>query len=57
MNNWICINFARNVQDNVARSFCYELAQMCQISGMVCSLPVGYVLPSLCTSTRFAAPI
>ncbi|XP_039124258.1 protein argonaute 1B-like isoform X2 [Dioscorea cayenensis subsp. rotundata] len=34
VNNWICINFARNVQDNVARSFCYELAQMCQISGM-----------------------
>ncbi|KAM0945217.1 hypothetical protein DsansV1_C10g0100351 [Dioscorea sansibarensis] len=34
VNNWICINFSRNVQDNVARGFCYELAQMCQISGM-----------------------
>ncbi|KAM1398477.1 hypothetical protein ACFX2I_015928 [Malus domestica] len=34
VNNWICINFSRNVQDNVARSFCNELAQMCYISGM-----------------------
>ncbi|KAL2930556.1 Protein argonaute 1A [Bienertia sinuspersici] len=35
VNNWICINFSRNVQDGVARSFCSELAQMCHISGMV----------------------
>ncbi|XP_052183641.1 protein argonaute 1 [Diospyros lotus] len=35
VNNWICINFSRNVQDSVARSFCSELAQMCVISGMV----------------------
>lgn len=35
VNNWICINFSRNVQDSVARGFCYELAQMCYISGMV----------------------
>ncbi|KAM1026662.1 hypothetical protein TB2_039490 [Malus domestica] len=34
VNNWICINFSRNVQDSVARSFCNELAQMCYISGM-----------------------
>ncbi|XP_076930314.1 protein argonaute 1-like [Bidens hawaiensis] len=34
VSNWICINFARNVQDNIARSFCTELAQMCTISGM-----------------------
>ncbi|XP_057951537.1 protein argonaute 1 [Malania oleifera] len=34
VNNWICINFSRNVHDNVARGFCYELAQMCHISGM-----------------------
>ncbi|KAK6153233.1 hypothetical protein DH2020_012872 [Rehmannia glutinosa] len=32
--SWICINFARNVQDNIAHSFCYELAQMCNTSGM-----------------------
>ncbi|XP_062030666.1 protein argonaute 1-like [Rosa rugosa] len=32
--NWICINFSRNVQDSVAKGFCYELAQMCHISGM-----------------------
>ncbi|KAK8479150.1 hypothetical protein V6N11_082675 [Hibiscus sabdariffa] len=32
--NWICINFSRQVQDNVAQRFCYELAQMCYISGM-----------------------
>ncbi|PSR96508.1 Protein argonaute 1B like [Actinidia chinensis var. chinensis] len=35
VNNWICINFSRNVQDSVARGFCVELAQMCVISGMV----------------------
>ncbi|CAK9164364.1 unnamed protein product [Ilex paraguariensis] len=34
VSSWICINFSRNVQDNVARSFCSELAQMCMISGM-----------------------
>ncbi|CAA2938952.1 argonaute 1 [Olea europaea subsp. europaea] len=34
INNWICINFARNVQDSMARSFCHELAQMCTTSGM-----------------------
>lgn len=35
VNSWICINFSRNVQESVARSFCSELAQMCHISGMV----------------------
>ncbi|RZC70185.1 hypothetical protein C5167_033383 [Papaver somniferum] len=34
VNNWMCFNFSRNVQDSVARGFCYELAQMCHISGM-----------------------
>nr|AIN75617.1 argonaute 1 [Dimocarpus longan] len=34
VNHWICINFSRNVQDSVARGFCYELAQMCYVSGM-----------------------
>lgn len=34
VNNWTCINFSRHVQDNAARSFCRELAIMCQISGM-----------------------
>ncbi|KAG6491625.1 hypothetical protein ZIOFF_046557 [Zingiber officinale] len=38
VNSWICINFAKNVQDNLARRFCHELAQMCQISGMEFSL-------------------
>ncbi|GKB80472.1 argonaute 1-like protein [Tanacetum coccineum] len=32
--SWMCINFAHNVQDNTARTFCHELAQMCNISGM-----------------------
>lgn len=32
--SWICINFARNVQDNIAKAFCQELAQMCNTSGM-----------------------
>ncbi|GLT65533.1 hypothetical protein SLA2020_379620 [Shorea laevis] len=35
VNNWICINFSRTVQDSVARGFCQELAQMCFTSGMV----------------------
>ncbi|CAM8943710.1 unnamed protein product [Rhodiola kirilowii] len=37
VNNWICINFSRNVQDSVACGFCAELAQMCHISGMAFS--------------------
>ncbi|CAN6252682.1 unnamed protein product [Urochloa humidicola] len=32
--SWICVNFARNVQDSVVRGFCRELALMCQASGM-----------------------
>ncbi|CAI0380461.1 unnamed protein product [Linum tenue] len=35
VNNWICINFSRHIQDSMARGFCYELSQMCQTSGMV----------------------
>ncbi|GFP84443.1 protein argonaute 1 [Phtheirospermum japonicum] len=35
INSWICINFARQVPNNVARSFCHDLAQMCITSGMV----------------------
>lgn len=31
---WACINFSRSVQESVARGFCNELAQMCQVSGM-----------------------
>ncbi|KAL1810666.1 hypothetical protein ACET3Z_020731 [Daucus carota] len=34
VNNWMCLNFARNVQDSLASGFCSELAQMCTISGM-----------------------
>ncbi|KAF8407508.1 hypothetical protein HHK36_006642 [Tetracentron sinense] len=34
VNSWICLNFSRNVQDNLAKGFCYELAEMCHISGM-----------------------
>jgi len=32
--SWICVNFARNVQESVAVGFCRELARMCQASGM-----------------------
>lgn len=35
VSRWACINFSRSVQDSVARGFCNELAQMCQVSGMV----------------------
>ncbi|KAF9618614.1 hypothetical protein IFM89_002309 [Coptis chinensis] len=34
VSRWACINFSRSVQENVARGFCNELVQMCQISGM-----------------------
>jgi|JXWR01.1.fsa_nt_gb hypothetical protein len=36
--SWICVNFARNVQESVASGFCRELARMCQASGMA-SIP------------------
>lgn len=35
VNSWICVNFARNVQESAAHGFCHELAHMCMISGMV----------------------
>uniref|UniRef100_A0A0C9RNK0 TSA: Wollemia nobilis Ref_Wollemi_Transcript_8228_3832 transcribed RNA sequence n=1 Tax=Wollemia nobilis TaxID=56998 RepID=A0A0C9RNK0_9CONI len=35
VNHWACVNFSRSVQESVARGFCQELAQMCQISGMI----------------------
>lgn len=38
VNTWICINFSRNVQENLARTFCHELALMCQTSGMLYKL-------------------
>lgn len=38
VNNWFCVNFSRNVQDSVARGFCDELAHMCYVSGMVCTI-------------------
>ncbi|GMH17535.1 hypothetical protein Nepgr_019376 [Nepenthes gracilis] len=51
VNNWICINFSRPVQDHQARSFCAELAQMCYVSGMVFNpepvLPVISARPDL----------
>ncbi|KAF2290172.1 hypothetical protein GH714_003849 [Hevea brasiliensis] len=34
VSRWSCINFSRSVQESVARGFCNELAQMCQVSGM-----------------------
>ncbi|XP_066359800.1 protein argonaute 1B-like isoform X3 [Miscanthus floridulus] len=34
VSSWACINFSRNVQDGAARSFCHELALMCQASGV-----------------------
>ncbi|KAL2469810.1 Protein argonaute 10 [Abeliophyllum distichum] len=34
VSRWACINFSRGVQESVARGFCNDLAQMCQVSGM-----------------------
>ncbi|KAK3028069.1 hypothetical protein RJ639_039360 [Escallonia herrerae] len=31
---WACINFSRGVQESTVRSFCHQLVQMCQGSGM-----------------------
>ncbi|CAM0944728.1 unnamed protein product [Alopecurus aequalis] len=47
VNDWICINFSRNVPDSAARSFCHELADMCQISGM--DFSVDPLLPPITT--------
>lgn len=35
VSRWACVNFSRSVQENVARGFCNELGQMCEVSGMV----------------------
>jgi len=43
VSRWACINFSRGVQDSVARTFCNELAQMCQVSGMVVSHPFYFL--------------
>lgn len=54
VNSWICINFARNVQDNVAHSFCHELAQMCMTSGMVTmGFDMFFVLSGVTIGTDF----
>ncbi|RID60649.1 hypothetical protein BRARA_F03787 [Brassica rapa] len=34
VSRWACVNFSRSVQENVARGFCNELGQMCEVSGM-----------------------
>ncbi|KAI0491382.1 hypothetical protein KFK09_025642 [Dendrobium nobile] len=34
VSNWSCINFVRNIQENVTYKFCKELAEMCHTSGM-----------------------
>nr|XP_043619532.1 protein argonaute PNH1-like isoform X2 [Erigeron canadensis] len=34
VNYWACINFSRTIPDSTAQSFCHQLVQMCQESGM-----------------------
>ncbi|KAL5721736.1 argonaute 1B [Ranunculus cassubicifolius] len=34
VNNWMCLNFSRNIQDYNANCFCHQLVHMCNISGM-----------------------
>lgn len=46
VSRWACINFSRSVQESVARGFCNELAQMCQVSGMVDVLLYQFILIS-----------
>ncbi|CAN4094334.1 unnamed protein product [Withania somnifera] len=49
VNHWACINFSCNVQENTARGFCHQLAQMCQVSGMEFNcepvIPIYYARP------------
>lgn len=44
VNNWICVNFSRNVKDVAVRDFCQELAHMCMTSGMVCTELIVFCL-------------
>ncbi|XP_004508550.1 protein argonaute PNH1-like [Cicer arietinum] len=48
---WACINFSRSVQEHTARSFCQQLVQSCQISGMEFSqepvIPIYSARPDL----------
>lgn len=44
VNSRMCVNFARNVQDNLASGFCSELAQLCTISGMIYTARPLFVL-------------
>lgn len=53
VNHWLCINFSRNVQDSVARGFCYELAQMCNISGMVCGYDLLFSALIVCMTRLY----
>ena len=45
--SWLCVNFARNVQESMATGFCRELARMCQASGMAST-------PEMLQDTLFA---
>ncbi|AQK67377.1 argonaute1d [Zea mays] len=57
--SWTCVNFARNVQENVAIGFCRELARMCQASGMasdlkrICEIDLGLVSQCCCAKQVF----
>jgi hypothetical protein len=61
VNYWACLNFSRNVQENYVHSFCFELAQMCQTSGMVFHRILKNPLILLCiywlVKIRFCLPI
>ncbi|KAM0056645.1 putative post-transcriptional gene silencing PAZ-Argonaute family [Helianthus debilis subsp. tardiflorus] len=46
VDSWFCINFARNVNDKVARTFCSAIAQMCNRVGV--EFNPEPVLPVLC---------
>ncbi|KAI3976434.1 hypothetical protein MKX01_008292 [Papaver californicum] len=42
VDNWVCINFSRNVQEVSVINFCDELAQMCCTHGMIYNLDPIY---------------
>ncbi|RZC57943.1 hypothetical protein C5167_005254 [Papaver somniferum] len=42
VDNWVCINFSRNLQEVSVINFCKELAQMCCTHGMIYNLDPIY---------------
>lgn len=42
--SWLCLNFSKDVTDDVCRRFCQELQSSCRANGMVC---ICFLVPLL----------